>query len=77
MKNPSELVVRCPQCRERGTWFATRWGPFCSERCKLIDLGRWFNEDNKISRELRPGDFAGYDGLEPGPHLDQPPDSSR
>ncbi len=26
--------------------------PFCSDRCKLIDLGRWIDGDYKISREL-------------------------
>jgi endogenous inhibitor of DNA gyrase (YacG/DUF329 family) len=26
--------------------------PFCSERCKLIDLNRWLNEDYKISTPL-------------------------
>jgi hypothetical protein len=27
---------------------AQRWKPFCSERCKLIDLGAWFDESNRI-----------------------------
>lgn len=26
--------------------------PFCSKRCKLIDLGRWLNEEYKISIPL-------------------------
>lgn len=26
--------------------------PFCSERCKLVDLGRWIDGSYKISREL-------------------------
>ena len=68
----ASLVVRCPQCRERGRWFAAEWGPFCSERCRLIDLGQWFNEEHRFTRKLRPGDFDGFDDLEPGPHLDRP-----
>ena len=28
-----------------------RWRPFCSERCKLADLGRWLSEDYRV-----PGD---------------------
>ena len=32
--------------------------PFCSERCKLIDLGRWLNEEYRISEE-RPEADAG------------------
>jgi endogenous inhibitor of DNA gyrase (YacG/DUF329 family) len=68
--DPSELVVVCPRCRQRGKWFADKWGPFCSKRCRLIDLGQWFNEEHTISRELRPGDFEGFDELPP----DSPPD---
>jgi endogenous inhibitor of DNA gyrase (YacG/DUF329 family) len=33
---------------------AQRWRPFCSERCKLIDLGEWFNEDHAIPGEPLP-----------------------
>jgi endogenous inhibitor of DNA gyrase (YacG/DUF329 family) len=25
-----------------------RWRPFCSERCKLVDLGRWLKGDYRI-----------------------------
>jgi len=28
-----------------------RWRPFCSERCKLIDLGSWFDESNRLPGE--------------------------
>jgi endogenous inhibitor of DNA gyrase (YacG/DUF329 family) len=28
-----------------------RWRPFCSERCKMADLGRWLSEDYRV-----PGD---------------------
>ncbi len=72
MSDITQMVVKCPRCRVAGTWFAAPWGPFCSERCKLIDLGGWFNEEPRISRELRPGDFEGFDELDPGPHLDRP-----
>jgi endogenous inhibitor of DNA gyrase (YacG/DUF329 family) len=27
------------------------WRPFCSERCKLIDLGAWFKEEHAIPGE--------------------------
>jgi endogenous inhibitor of DNA gyrase (YacG/DUF329 family) len=26
--------------------------PFCSERCKLVDLGRWLNEEYRITEEV-------------------------
>jgi endogenous inhibitor of DNA gyrase (YacG/DUF329 family) len=28
-----------------------RWRPFCSERCKLVDLGSWFDESNRLPGE--------------------------
>jgi uncharacterized protein len=71
MSDVTKLRVRCPQCRQEGTWFAAEWGPFCSRRCRLIDLGDWFNEDRVISRPLTPGDFEGFDELPPGPELDR------
>ena len=50
-------VVRCPSCRKKGEWFETPYGPFCSKRCRLVDLGKWLSEENKISEPLRPDHF--------------------
>ena len=72
MNDRNNPLVKCPRCGARGHWFQEPWGPFCSQRCKLIDLGQWFSEEHKVSRELRPGDFEGFDELHPGPHLDRP-----
>jgi uncharacterized protein len=50
-------TVRCPICRktvEQALDAAHR--PFCSPRCKLIDLGRWLDEEYRISRPLTPDD---------------------
>jgi endogenous inhibitor of DNA gyrase (YacG/DUF329 family) len=52
MKTPA--LIRCPSCRKRGPWFEGEYGPFCSHRCKLIDLGKWLGEENRISEPLRP-----------------------
>jgi uncharacterized protein len=42
-------VVPCPQCGKAVEWTpASRWRPFCSERCKLIDLGAWATEAYRI-----------------------------
>ncbi|MBT5231430.1 MAG: DNA gyrase inhibitor YacG [Methylococcales bacterium] len=48
--------VKCPTCSESVTWSAdAKWKPFCSERCKLIDLGEWFSEGYKVpSQEMAP-----------------------
>ncbi len=32
--------------------------PFCSSRCRLVDLGRWFQEDYAIERDLLPEEVA-------------------
>lgn len=33
--------MKCPNCRKETTWQDNPHRPFCSERCKLIDLGNW------------------------------------
>ena len=46
MSNP---VVPCPTCHKSVEFTAHNpWRPFCSERCKLIDLGEWANEEKAI-----------------------------
>lgn len=43
-------TVACPNCGRSVPWVReSRWRPFCSERCRLIDLGEWFDEDHRIS----------------------------
>lgn len=64
--------IKCPTCKKAGAWFATVYGPFCSKRCKLIDLGKWFGEENAISEPLRPDHLEEFADLPPGEHLDQP-----
>lgn len=44
--------VRCPTCLRAVEWTpAARWRPFCSERCRMIDLGMWFDEAHRIPAE--------------------------
>jgi uncharacterized protein len=43
--------VACPRCGTRHEWNGNPWRPFCSERCKLIDLGGWLEERNAIPGE--------------------------
>lgn len=39
----------CPQCGKEVVWCDdSRYRPFCSERCKLIDLGQWATESYRI-----------------------------
>jgi endogenous inhibitor of DNA gyrase (YacG/DUF329 family) len=47
--------VACPTCRREFAWTeAARWRPFCSERCRLIDLGAWLGEQHAIPGEPLP-----------------------
>jgi len=44
--------AKCPTCRRAIEWSpANPWRPFCSERCKLIDLGAWLTERHTIPGE--------------------------
>lgn len=46
------MEVNCPTCNILVTWTSeNRFRPFCSERCRLIDLGEWFSEERRISDE--------------------------
>ena len=41
--------IKCPSCGKPVVWNAENpWRPFCSERCKLIDLGDWIEERYRI-----------------------------
>ena len=42
--------VQCPICDARmpADWSEYPDYPFCSKRCRTIDLGRWLNEDYKV-----------------------------
>ena len=45
----SARVVNCPQCGKPVEWIsANRLRPFCSERCRVIDLGAWASESYRI-----------------------------
>jgi endogenous inhibitor of DNA gyrase (YacG/DUF329 family) len=47
--------VACPQCGTRSAWsLHNPYRPFCSERCKMIDLGAWANGDYAIPLENPP-----------------------
>jgi len=41
--------VPCPRCGAPAAFASSnRWRPFCSERCKLIDLGNWASERYRV-----------------------------
>ena len=56
-------IVNCPQCGKPVEWSPTnRFRPFCSERCRVIDLGAWATENYRIPVQESKDDIE----LEPG-----------
>ncbi len=50
-------TVLCPTCQRPVVWSEeSKWRPFCSERCKLIDLGAWASEQHAIPGDAKPDD---------------------
>lgn len=48
----SQRKVRCPQCGGAAVFEPSNpWRPFCSERCKLVDLGEWASGNYRIPVE--------------------------
>ncbi|MCO4793568.1 MAG: DNA gyrase inhibitor YacG [Bacteriovoracaceae bacterium] len=44
-----KLEIDCPQCNEKFNYYASESRPFCSERCKMVDLGHWFTESYTVA----------------------------
>jgi len=46
---PQVRTVKCPHCGATVQWLPeNRFRPFCSERCKQIDLGAWASENYRV-----------------------------
>ena len=56
-------MVVCPQCGKASAWTqANPYRPFCSERCKLVDLGQWASEAYRIpTAQPEPDQSEGMD----------------
>ena len=65
----SPAHVKCPTCRRELDWQTAPFRPFCSERCRLVDLGAWLTEQRAI-----PDDSAA--AQEHGAPEEQPPKDS-
>ena len=51
-KTKTSTITFCPVCNTPALWTEENaFRPFCSERCKLIDLGEWFNGAYEIIDE--------------------------
>ena len=55
-----QATIPCPHCGEQANASASNtWRPFCSRRCKLIDLGDWLTEEHRIAG--KPAEHSGLD----------------
>ena len=48
-----QLQVKCPQCDKTFFYYESENRPFCSDRCKLIDLGHWFKESYRVPEKVK------------------------
>lgn len=56
--NTIPRLVACPGCGNTSEYSPKNpYRPFCSERCRLIDLGDWASEKFRIPDETPPDDF--------------------
>jgi endogenous inhibitor of DNA gyrase (YacG/DUF329 family) len=51
-------IVRCPTCSGDSLFSPqNRWRPFCSERCRQIDLGAWASESFRVEAHPEPDEL--------------------
>jgi endogenous inhibitor of DNA gyrase (YacG/DUF329 family) len=60
------MKIKCPTCRQKTEWRDNPFRPFCSERCKMIDLGAWATEEYKI--KSKPDDDSGRESARESEH---------
>ncbi|MBI2150774.1 MAG: DNA gyrase inhibitor YacG [Acidobacteria bacterium] len=46
--------MKCPTCKRETAYEDNPYRPFCSDRCKLIDLGKWAGEQFRVPTSERP-----------------------
>jgi hypothetical protein len=60
---PAERSVPCPTCHRPALFGpGNPWRPFCSERCRSVDLGAWASERFRVPATSPPDDPGAVDG---------------
>ena len=60
-------IFECPTCKRQMRYEALTevpFRPFCSQKCKLIDLGRWLNEEYRVADEPSPEEHDNQPGMD-------------
>lgn len=52
-------MKKCPTCNKPIQWQDNPFRPFCSERCKLVDLGKWVSEEYRVPGKPVPTEQGG------------------
>ncbi|MBO6554929.1 MAG: DNA gyrase inhibitor YacG [Pseudomonadales bacterium] len=48
----ADVIVKCPSCDKAVAWVvSSKFRPFCSDRCRLIDLGEWAAGNQRIASD--------------------------
>lgn len=62
----SRVAITCPTCKRR--FYVAEDAvrdhptmPFCSKRCRAVDLGKWLEEGYRISEPIEPSDLEDGD----------------
>lgn len=58
----TDVIVKCPTCDKAVAWISSSlYRPFCSERCRLIDLGEWADGNRTIPSDAEYDDVTAAD----------------
>ena len=58
----ADVIVKCPICKKAVAWIASSTHrPFCSDRCRLIDLGEWADGKRSIPADAEHDDVTSSD----------------
>jgi endogenous inhibitor of DNA gyrase (YacG/DUF329 family) len=58
------LTVTCPRCKKKFNYYSSEFRPFCTEKCRLIDLGQWLNETYTVpAQKLNPEEIEKLEQL--------------
>ena len=50
----AQEFMKCPTCGKPSEWKDNPFRPFCSERCQLVDLGKWVEGEYRVPGEPLP-----------------------
>ena len=47
------MKVKCPICKKQTDWEGNPFRPFCSEKCKTVDLAAWASDEYRVKGEKK------------------------